>query len=223
MIMDGNRRFAKKLMKEPWKGHEHGADKFKEVLSWCKELDVAELTLYTFSMQNFNRPKHEFDYLMNVIRKTYEDLKDDPRIIDEGVRIKYLGRVDLFPEDIQAICRDLEERTKDNKTYKLNFCFGYGGREEIVDTVYKIAEDIKSGKILPTQVDEELIQNNLYMKEEPDFIIRTGGDLRTSNFLLWQSAYSEWFFLEKMWPELTKEDVQKCIEEFKGRERRFGK
>lgn len=223
MIMDGNRRFAKKLMKEPWKGHESGADKFEKVLLWCKELDIKELTLYTFSMQNFNRPKHEFDYLMNIIRKTYHKLKDDPRITQDGVKVRYLGRLDLFPEDIQQMCHELEENTKDNNTYMLNFCFGYGGREELVDAVHNIAQDIKAGKILPTQIDEDLIDQYVYMPDKPDFIIRTGGDVRTSNFLIWQSTYSEWFFLEKFWPELEKEDIIKCLNEFKARNRTFGK
>ncbi len=223
MIMDGNRRFAKKLMKEPWKGHEYGEEKFEEVLKWCEEFNVNELTLYTFSLQNFNRPKHEFDYLMNIIRKTYKKLKDDSRFTKGNMKVRYLGRIDLFPQDIQDICHQLEEQTKDNSSFKLNFCFGYGGREEVVDAVHAIAEDVKAGKVLPSQVDEDLIDSYVYLADQPDFIIRTGGDKRTSNFLIWQSAYSEWFFLDKMWPELEKEDFATCMKEFENRNRRFGR
>lgn len=221
--MDGNRRFAKKLAMEPWKGHQYGANKFEEVLEWCEELGVKELTLYTFSMQNFNRSKQEVDYLMNVVRKTYHKLKDDPRVIKKGVHIRYLGRLKLFPQDIQDMCKDLEEKTKDNKNFILNFCFGYGGREEIVDATKKIAEDVKSGKVLPENINEELIDKYVYMPDEPEFIIRTGGVQRTSNFLIWQSTYSEWFFIEETWPEFKKETLITCLEEFKKRPRRFGK
>lgn len=225
MIMDGNRRFAKRLMLEPWKGHEYGMKKIEDVLKWCKELDVKELTLYAFSIQNFNRPKHEFDYLMNLFRKEFKRINEEKEneISKNNLRVRFLGRRDLFPEDIQKQIGDIEKKTSKNDGYYLNFCFGYGGREEIVDAVHRIAEDIKSGEVQPSQVDEELIDNYVYNASQPDLVIRTGGDNRTSNFLVWQTAYSEWFFIKKFWPELTREDLEKIFEEFKKRERRFGK
>ena len=119
--------------------------------------------------------------------------------------------------------KNIETKTKDNDDYYLNFCFGYGGREEIVDAVYRITQDIKEGKIQPTEVDEDLIDKYVYNASQPDLVIRTGGDNRTSNFLVWQSAYSEWFFVKKFWPELTKEDFFEILDEFKKRDRRFGK
>lgn len=224
IIMDGNRRYAKHLMEEKTKGHEYGVKKFREVLEWCKEFEINELTMYTFSIQNFNRPKHEFDYLMNIIRKEAEKIDNNKHKVNQlGIKVRFLGRLDLFPEDIQNACKRVTELTKNNKTYTLNLCFGYGGREEIMDAVYKIAKDVKEGKIEPEAVDEELIDNYVYMKDKPDFIIRTGGDRRTSNFLNWQSAYSEWFFIDKMWPEFTKDDFKQVVNEFNERERRYGK
>lgn len=224
MIMDGNRRFAKKLMLEPWKGHEYGAKKLEEVLEWCKEEKVSTLTIYALSMQNLNRPKHELDYLMNIARKTFKRFQEKEGTIQElGLKVEFIGRRDLLPQDIQDTMSAVEESTKENSTYILRFCVAYGGREELVDAMYNIAADVKEGKIIPTQVDEELIDQYIYQADQPDLIIRTGGDLRTSNFLVWQSAYSEWFFTEKTWPELTQEDIKTFISDFNSRERRFGK
>jgi tritrans,polycis-undecaprenyl-diphosphate synthase [geranylgeranyl-diphosphate specific] len=197
----------------------------ERIIEWCGEKNIKEITVYAFSIQNFNRPKHEFDYLMNIFRKQFEKMETDPenKINKNKIKIKFLGRVDLFPQDIQKVCAKIEEKTKNNNNYQLNICFGYGGREEIVDAVYKIAEDIKEGKISPTEVDENLIDKYVYNASEPDFIIRTGGDHRTSNFLVWQSAYSEWFFVDKFFPELSNEDLDNILIDFKNRDRRFGK
>lgn len=224
LIMDGNRRFAKRLMLEPWKGHEYGAQKLEEIFRWCQENNISELTLYAFSMQNFNRPKHELDYLMNLFRKEFKKFEEKENEINKfGLQIKFFGRIDLFPQDIQKVAKRIEDDTKNNKGYNLNFCLGYGGREEITDAIYNLAKDIKKGKITPEQIDEELIGTYLYTTSEPDLIIRTGGDHRTSNFLIWQSTYSEWFFIDEYWPELTTEKLSSLLEEFHKRDRRFGK
>ncbi|MBS3163183.1 di-trans,poly-cis-decaprenylcistransferase [Candidatus Woesearchaeota archaeon] len=223
IVLDGNRRFAKRLMLEPWKGHEYGAQKTEKLLEWCKELGIKELTLYAFSMQNFNRPKNEFDYLMNLFRDNFYKLKDDKRIYENKIRINVIGRIHLFPEDVQKAMKEIMERTKHHDKYIINFAMAYGGREELIDTIKKIGRKIEDHKISAEEINEELVDNNLYMKDQPDFIIRTGGDHRTSNFLVWQSWYSEWFFLEKTWPEFEKEDLINCINEFKSREKRFGK
>lgn len=224
MIMDGNRRFAKKLMLEPWKGHEYGAQKLEEVLHWCKDLGVTTLTLYTLSMQNLNRPKHELDYLMNLARKTFKQYQDEESEIQkQGLKVEVIGRRDLLPQDIQKLISELEENTKNNTNYLIRFCVAYGGREELVDAIHNITKDVKEGKVQPTEVDEELIDKYVYTSQGPDLIIRTGGDQRTSNFLIWQSAYSEWVFTTKTWPELTKEDLEGFLKDFSGRDRRFGK
>lgn len=223
IIMDGNRRFAKSLNLSPWKGHEFGEKKVFALLEWCKELNIKEVTLYAFSMQNFNRPKLEFDYLVNLFLKSTNKLIADPRLIKEKIRVKVLGDISLFPISLQEKLKLLEERTKDHKGYFFNLALGYGGREEILKAVKEIAQLVKSDKLRSVDIDEDLFKQHLYLASEPDLIIRTGGDRRTSNFLPWQSTYSEWFFIDKTWPEFEKVDLIECVDQFKLRERRFGK
>ncbi len=223
IILDGNRRFAKRLMQEPWKGHEWGAKKVEHLFSWCKELGVKEMTLYAFSMQNFNRPKLEFDYLMKVFLEFFEKAKSNKSIHENKVRIRFIGRIHLFPQAVHAKMLELMEATKDYDSYFVNFAMAYGGREELVDAIKKIGRKIEAGEITDKEITEELVSKNLYIENEPEIIIRTGGDHRTSNFLIWQSWYSEWFFLQKTWPEFEKEDLVECIDSFMRRERRFGK
>lgn len=217
IVLDGNRRFAKKLLLEPWKGHELGAKKLHNLFSWCKEIGIKEITLYCFSMQNFSRPKKEFDFLMNTFEKEFLDIADDKEVHENKVKINAIGRINLLPEKVQKAIADAQETTKNYSDFQVNFCLAYGGREEIIDAVKNIvSKDIK-------EINEETINNNLYIKSSPDLIIRTGGEKRTSNFLIWQSNYSEWIFLEKTWPEFEKQDLLNAISEFKERERRFGK
>ncbi|MBN1645940.1 di-trans,poly-cis-decaprenylcistransferase [Candidatus Woesearchaeota archaeon] len=221
VIMDGNRRFARKLALDPKKGHEDGAKKFKQLLEWCRELNICELTLYTFSLQNFDRPKPEFNYLMNLFRSEYERFISDKSYSE--VRIRFLGRIRLLEDDIQQMIKDIEAKTMNNTPFRLNFAFAYGGREEIIDAVRKMAVDIRNKTLEPDRINQEVFSKYLYNPSEPDMIIRTGGEKRLSNFLPFQSAYSELFFTDKMWPEFEKQDFIDCIDEFKGRQRRFGK
>ncbi|MFH1064307.1 MAG: polyprenyl diphosphate synthase [Candidatus Woesearchaeota archaeon] len=223
IILDGNRRFAKRLMAQPWKGHEWGAEKVEKLFGWCKELDVREMTLYAFSMQNFNRPKIEFDYLMKVFLEFFEKAKVNDTLHANKVNVKFIGRIELFPKEVYDKMVELVDATKDYSDYQVNFAMAYGGREELIDAMKKIGRRIEAGEINNEDITAELIDKNLYMDHEPDMIIRTGGDHRTSNFLVWQSWYSEWFFLEKTWPEFEKEDFLQCITQFQDRERRFGK
>ena len=223
LILDGNRRFAKRLMMKPWKGHEWGAKKIRELFEWCKEIGIHELTLYCFSYENFNRPKEEFDYLMDLFRKEFDKLKEDEQIHKNRIRINIIGRLSLFPKDIQEKMHHIMEKTKDYDNYVINFAMAYSGKQEIIDATKKIAEQIKEGKLDIDEINEELFANNLYIKDEPQLIIRTGGERRTSNFLNFQSAYSEWCYLEKLWPEFDKSDFIACIEDYKKRERRFGR
>lgn len=223
IILDGNRRFAKRLMMKPWKGHEWGFKKVEQLLEWLRECDIHELTLYAFSMQNFNRPKEEFDFLMKIFKDMCRLLLNDKRIKDYGIRVRFIGRISLFPPDLYTLMQEVMAATKDYTNYTVNLAMAYGGREEIIDAVLALSKDVKGGRISPEKVNEELMKSYLYMADEPDLIIRTGGEKRTSNFLPWQAIYSEWFFLEKTWPEFEKEDLIACIDEFKKRERRFGK
>ncbi len=223
VILDGNRRFARKLMLQPWKGHEWGANKVEELLNWASEAGVKELTLYAFSLQNFNRPKKEFDYLMKLFRDSYTRFLSDNRIDKFGIRVRFIGRISLLPADLQEVVKDVEERTKHNDNFFINIAMAYGGREEIVDAVKALALKVKNDEIDPDSIDESVFSDYLALQSEPDMVIRTGGDHRTSNFLIWQCNYSEWFFVDKSWPEFEKEDFLRCLDEFSKRERRFGR
>jgi tritrans,polycis-undecaprenyl-diphosphate synthase [geranylgeranyl-diphosphate specific] len=210
-------------MKEPWKGHELGAERLEKLFEWCREIGVKEVTLYAFSIQNFNRPKKEFDYLMKIFNDEFDDLLKDEKLHKHNVKIRVIGRIEKFPKDLYEKMKRVMEVTKDYGDYIINFAMAYGGREEIIDATKKVAEKIKSGELDVNGIDEDSFSNELYMSGCPDLIIRTGGDQRTSNFLLWQSTYSEWFFLEKMWPEFEKGDLINVINKFNDRERRFGR
>ena len=223
MILDGNRRFAKRLMMKPWQGHEWGAKKIESVMDWCREYGIHELTLYCFSIENFHsRPKEEFDYLMDLFLKEFEKLKDDPRLEKYKIRVNFIGRLHLFNQKIQEAMKELMKKTKNNDQHIINFAMAYGGQSEIVDATKRIAEQVQKGKLDIDQINEELFAKNLYISDEPDMIIRTGGEKRSSNFLNYQAAYAEWFYLEKLWPELEKEDFVQCLEEYKTRQRRRG-
>ena len=223
IILDGNRRFAKKLMLKPWKGQEWGAKKIEDLMTWAKELEIKELTLYAFSIENFHRPKEEFNYLMKIFEKEFKKIKKDKRIHENEIKINFIGRINLFPENVQKEMKELIEATKNYRKHIINFAMAYGGRAEIVDATKKIAKQLEEGKLNIDDINEETFSQNLYTNHEPEMIIRTGGERRSSNFLNYQSAYSEWFYVEKMWPEFTKEDFTACIQEFFKRKRRFGK
>ena len=217
VILDGNRRFAKRLLKNPWEGHTYGKKKVKKLLDWCIELGITELTLYAFSMQNLNRPKKEYDFIMDVFRDALKEFFSDDNKNKDKMRLRVLGRIDLLPEDICNTLKEAQEKTKQNTPFTLNMALAYGGREEIVDAVNKMLKDNINS------IDEKSFAKYLYFDSEPDLIIRTGGDRRTSNFLPWQSIYSEWAFLEKTWPEFERKDLVACIDDFNQRERRFGR
>ncbi len=222
IILDGNRRFSKKLMLKPWKGHEWGAKKVEKLFDWTKELGVKELTLYVFSIENFNRPKKEFDFLMDLFFKEFSRMLKSERLSDEGIRINFIGRLKMFPDNIQKVMNELVEKTKDHNNKIVNFAMAYGGRAEIIDATRKIAEKIKKGELDLDEINEESFSKNLYMDSEPDLIIRTSGEKRISGFLLWQSSYAEFYFVDKFWPEFEKEDLVLAIEDYSTRQRRFG-
>ena len=215
IILDGNRRYAKRLGIPKFKGHEKGFGKIKELLGWCIELEVKELTLYCFSTENFKRDKKEVDYLFDLFRKKIDGFRDDKLINDKKVRISVIGRIFMFPKDMQEKMKETMEKTKDYGNFKLNLALAYGGRGEIVDAVKRL---VSSGK----DVSEEGISENLYLPDDVDLLIRPGGEQRLSNFLLWQASYAELYFCDKLWPEFSKEDLISAVEWFKGRERRFG-
>lgn len=227
VILDGNRRFAKKLMLKPWMGHEWGRKKVEKLIEWCIELGIKEVTMYTFSVENFSRPKEEFDYILELFGEACEQLRNDKKLQEKGkkfgIKVRFLGRIGMFPEEIQKLMREIMEKSANNSGLIVNFCMAYGGRQEITDAAKRMAADVESGKLSTADVNDDTFKKYLYMPEDPDLIIRTGGEKRLSGFLLYQSSYSELFFLEKTWPEFEKEDLLQVIEEYKKRERRFGR
>ena len=149
--------------------------------------------------------------------------REDEEMMKEGMKVNFIGRISMFPKDIEERMRKIMKKTEHNSNYLVNFAMAYGGRSEVLDATRKIAEQVKAGKLEIDQINEEVFSKNLYMPGEPDMIIRTGGEKRTSNFLPFQAAYSEWIFIDKMWPEFEKQDLLAAIEEFEHRDRRFGK
>jgi tritrans,polycis-undecaprenyl-diphosphate synthase [geranylgeranyl-diphosphate specific] len=223
IILDGNRRFAKFLNLDPWKGHEYGEKKVEKLLEWCYEVDIKELTLYAFSMQNFNRTKPEYDFLVKLFKEAFTNLLKNKKLDEYDVRIRFIGRINLFPKDVYDLMNEIMEKTKDRKTYTVNLAMAYGGREEITDGIKALVKDVKSGIVKEEDINEDLFSRYLYMNSAPDLIIRTSGEQRTSNFLPWQGIYSEWIFLKKYWPEFEKEDLIECIKEYSKRDIRKGK
>ena len=222
IILDGNRRFAKKKGMQPWKGHNFGAKKVEDLLKWCRDLGIKELTLYSFSMDNFKRPEREKKAIFELFKKNFEKLEKDERLMKNGIKVRFIGKIGMFPKDIQESMQRLMEKTNENKRFKVNFAMAYSGKAEITDSIRKIINKINNKEININNINEDLIKNNLYLSSNPDIFIRPGGEKRLSDFLIWQSAYSELFFLDKLWPEFTKQDLVNIIEEFKQRERRFG-
>jgi tritrans,polycis-undecaprenyl-diphosphate synthase [geranylgeranyl-diphosphate specific] len=223
IILDGNRRYARRHNLELMKGHELGFEKIKKLFRWCKELEIKELTLYCFSMQNFSRSKEEVSYLMELLHRASTEILKNKDVHKNKIKIRFIGRMYLLPKKLQEAMKKAEEATRNYSDYAANFAIAYGGREEITDAVKNIAEKISSRELTPKEINEDLITKNLYLSSSPDIVIRTGGEMRTSNFLMWQSNYSEWFFINKMWPEFEKKDMADIIEEYKNRDRRYGK
>lgn len=209
IIVDGNRRFAKNKGLPAWKGHEYGAEIVDKLFDWCKELDIKEVTLYILSTENLKRDAVELNFLFRLFKNWFKRFEKDK------VRIRFIGDLSLVPQDIQELTNEIEKDTKNYDNFKINFCFAYGGRLELVNAFNKLRNKEK--------ITEEDITNALWLSSEPDLIIRTGNVIRTSNFLPWQAIYSEWIFLDKMWPEFTREDLIACIEEFENRKRNLGK
>ncbi|MFH1641884.1 MAG: polyprenyl diphosphate synthase [Nanoarchaeota archaeon] len=219
IILDGNRRWAKKKKLPAFEGHRRGFDKIKDLLAWCIELNIKQITLYCFSTENFGRKKKEINSLFSLFRKHFITFSKNEIIEKNKVRINIIGRISMFPKDMQKMMIDVMEKTKKNKKFQINLALGYGGRAEIIDSVKDI---LKDKKININNLSEKLISNHLYLADEPDVLIRPGGEKRLSNFLTWQSVYTELFFLDKFWPDFTKKDLRSCINDYKKRQRRLG-
>jgi len=217
-IMDGNRRWAKENGLSSLEGHRKGYETFKKVSQWCLDKGVKVLTFWAFSTENWDRPKKEVQYLLKLLKFALK--KEFDTFHKRNVRFNVLGQVEKFPQELQKEIKAVIEKTKNNTAGLLNIAVSYGGRAEIVDSIKQI---ITKG-LKPDEITEEVVSKFMYAPAlaDPDFIIRTSGEYRTSGFLLWESAYSELYFSKKLWPDFNEQDLDEALEEFSSRQRRFG-
>ena len=214
-VMDGNRRWAKKNGLDPLLGHQEGFKILKKTVKFCLENDIKFLSLYVFSTENFKRTEKEKTYLFNLlIESAKKRLIND--LIKQGVRVYCIGDRSLFPDHVKELCCDVEEKTKGGQTLRLNLLFGYGSRMEIADASRRIALDVVSGKIKAEEVTQDLFGNYLWTNGTPDpeIVVRTGGHSRMSNFLLYQAAYSELYFPDCLWPELSEHHLKEILDDY---------
>jgi undecaprenyl diphosphate synthase len=214
IIMDGNRRWARKKGLPAFEGHVFGRKILKKTLKWCVENKIKYLTVYAFSTENWNRPKIEVSFLMNFLSKVLEE--EIVELHKDKIRMCIAGQKEKFTKKIQELIKKGEKLTKKNKRATLQICLSYGGHSDIVDAIKKIKSN---------EITEKTIRDNLYNPDipNPDLIVRTGGEMRLSNFLTWQSVYSELYFTQTLWPDFGKKEFNKILKEYYGRQRRFGK
>ena len=222
IIMDGNRRWARQRNLDVKTGHKEGAKTLENIVRYAKKVGIKYITVYAFSTENWKRSEEEVGALM-ILLQAYLD-SYAKRADTEGIKVKVLGDISVLPKGMQNTIGKLEERTKDNTDINFNIALNYGGRDEIVKAVRKISEKVKNGELNVEDINEEIISDNLYTcgMPDPDVVVRTSGEMRTSNFLPWQIVYSEFIFVEKNWPEFSEEDLDKVIEIYQKRNRKFG-
>lgn len=222
IIMDGNRRWAKEKGLDYRLGHKEGAEALRRIAKYANKLGVKYLTVYAFSTENWKRTKEEVGALMLLLQKYLEEFLSSDDF--ENIKVNMLGNIADLDTGLQKSINKIIEKTKNNTGLVLNIAFNYGGRDEIVRAVRKIAEDVKENKINVEDIDEQTISNSLYTagQLEPDLLIRTSGEQRLSNFLLWQLAYTEFYFVQKYWPDFSEQDLDEAIAVFEKRNRKFG-
>jgi len=223
VIMDGNGRWAKSRDQERTFGHKNAIKAVREVINACNEVNIPYLTLYTFSTENWNRPADEVNTLMDLLSSTL--LQEAEEIFSKGLRIHAIGDLDRLPDTVREQLLNIIELTKNNNKGNLILALSYGSQREILNAVKEISKKVKDGVVDINDIDEKLLEDHLYTKDFPpvDLLIRTSGEVRISNFLLWQIAYAELQFLDTLWPDFTKEDFFQCIVNYQSKERRFGK
>ena len=221
IIMDGNGRWAKKRGLPRTAGHAAGGDAFRRIANYCRTLGVEYLTVYAFSTENWRRPEDEIKGIMKLLGKYLEEALRDME--KNRVAFRFFGDLNRLSPELRDLCLETQNRSKDYDV-QVNFCLNYGGRDEIVKASAAFAKDVQAGLYQPEDLTEELLAQYLYSKDVPDpeLIIRPSGEQRTSNFLLWQSAYSEYVFMDVLWPDFGPDDLDKAIEEYHRRNRRFG-
>ena len=222
IIMDGNRRWARAQGKPASFGHKAGAKTLEKIVRYANKIGLEYITVYAFSTENWKRAEDEVKALMMLLQNYLDDYSK--RADSENIKVKILGDISALSQGMQKSIINCMERTKNNTGVTFNIALNYGGRDEIVRAVKKIAEQAKQDKIKIEDINEEMISNNLYTEGEPDpdLVIRTSGEMRTSNFLPWQIAYSEFLFVSKNWPDFSEEDLDEAIIEYQKRTRKFG-
>lgn len=227
IIMDGNGRWARKRLLNRIQGHEKGTDAVRTIVQACRDIGIPVLTLYAFSTENWARPKIEVAALMTILKKFI--LKEQKEMMENDIRLNAIGQIERLPDEVQDVLRNTIALTQNNRALLLNLALSYGGRQEIVRAVKKIAQSVKQGRLDPDapqdQITEALISNYLYTRTmpDPDLVIRTSGEMRISNFLLWQIAYAEIFVTDTLWPDFGRQEFINILKAYQHRERRFGK
>lgn len=221
-VMDGNRRWAKKHGLLPWYGHREGVDALKRVINFCLEKQIAYASFYTLSIENLKRPEEEKHYLFELIMKEAESQMGV--FLSNGARVRFIGDRTLFPASILPICERIEQETAHLTTINLNFLFCYGARQEIVGSIKELVKQVQAGNIKQEDISDELFSDMLWTRgiPEPDLIVRTGGVQRLSNFLLYQAAYSEFYFLDCLWPEITTDHLESALGHLTNCQRNLG-
>jgi undecaprenyl diphosphate synthase len=223
IILDGNRRWARKAGLKAWFGHRKGVDPVKMTIKFCLNYKIPYLTLYAFSLENFKRPQEELDFLFNILAKEIAS-NELNALFKEGVKVTFAGDRHVFPQQLITLINDIESQTKEGKNLNLTILFCYGGQQEILQGIQTIAHLVKKGELSPEDISIKTFKECLWTGNipDPDLIIRTGGMMRLSNFLAFQSAYSELFFTDLYWPEFTESELIKAINSFAERTRNFG-
>ncbi len=220
IIMDGNGRWAKKRMLPRSAGHAAGSENFKTIARYCNKIGVKYLTVYAFSTENWKRPKAEVDGIMDLLRKY---LKDSTNFKAENIKLRFIGELSVLPIDIQELIKKAELESDEATGLVVYMAVNYGGRDEIVHAVKKISERVKNGTFNTEDITEQVLSDNMYYTvPDPEFIIRPSGEYRLSNFLVWQSAYAEFWYSDVLWPDFSPDDLDRAIIDFNKRNRRFG-
>jgi undecaprenyl diphosphate synthase len=222
MIMDGNGRWAKKRALNRIRGHREGVESVRDIVRACREIGIEFLTLYAFSTENWLRPALEVSALMRLLKEFLESELSE--MMENGIRLTAIGDIGRLPEDVLNVLHEVMERTRENQGMVLNLALSYGGRDEIVRAAQNIAIQVKEGRLHPEEISKEVFSNYLdtHGMPEPDLLIRTSGEMRISNFLLWQIAYAEIFVTQTLWPEFRREELIRILHDYQDRERRFG-
>ena len=222
IVMDGNGRWARKRRRPRTFGHQAGLKALRKIVEHCGRLGIAELTVFAFSSENWNRPKNEVTRLMELFMRALD--KETRELHENSVRVRFVGDLDAFAPELRERVRQAEQLTRDNDRLTLNVAASYGGRWDIVNAARDLARDVAGGKLSPAEIDENIFASRLVLagSRDPDLFIRTGGEMRISNFLLWQSAYAELFFSPVLWPDFGPEALDEAVAAYRSRERRFG-